>query len=131
MKKKVVILDSSVWLSYLFDEDSNFLEAEKIISNIGFATVVLIPEIILLEVLVVLHRTNRVELLNISIVNLSVFEVFKMLNQYKGFYSCKTSDLLIIFNVLFYECDEFYTFDKQQLLNFNKLKYEKEKKASY
>lgn len=61
MDSKKVIVDSSVWIAYLDEDDSQHDKAEKVLG--GQITPLLVPEYVLLEVVTVLRQKKRESIL--------------------------------------------------------------------
>jgi len=131
-KKLTVVFDSSVWLSLLL-QDSNYLSSVKMLSKISTDAYIHIPEIVLLEICVVLTRNgvsnqsicNFVSTLtNLNQIQVRKVDILDYLNMFINFKSkiyARTLDLIIILYVLDNKIDLFYTLDKNQSTVYNLL----------
>ena len=56
-RRRYVILDSSVWISFLYKEDSQHERARKVLG--GLVNTILVPEYVLIEVATALKRKGK------------------------------------------------------------------------
>lgn len=128
-KQKIVILDSSVWLSSFLQDNTNHLEAQKIIKNCFKTKLIYVPDIVFFEVISVLVKLQKYQLakdfssLDFSITKLSNKDFLNFIFTYRNSFKTKTHDSLIIIHCLVHNTDCFITFDKQQQINYNLIKY--------
>lgn len=127
-KQKTVIFDSSVWVSYMLQNDVNHLRAKDIMANYLVEFDLLIPDIVFYEVITVLLKLKKINLVvkfcvkNIKILYLNKFEFLFYAFKYKEMINLKTQDFLIIVFCLLYSVDVFETLDKKQYKNYLILK---------
>jgi predicted nucleic acid-binding protein len=128
-KQKTVILDSSVWIAYLLEEDSNHLKAKEIMlfylnSNFLFY----IPDIVFYEVISVLIRLGLYTLskyfsrLDLNIKNLERRDFLDVIFRYQYLFKTKTQDTLILIHCIKYNVDCFETFDLKQRTIYNNIR---------
>lgn len=138
-KQKTIILDSSVWVSYLFKDDVNHARAVEVLESLPFSAKLLIPEIVFYEIIVVLARLNqlvlfsKIQYFDLKMVRMNPLNFLLLIIEFKALINAKTQDVLIIMSCLFYNVDELFTFDKNQYRNYLILQHGgeyKEKKDS-
>lgn len=121
MKPKTVIFDSSVWLSYMFEDDANYSKACRYMEALDERDIIFMPEIVLYEVVVVLARFGSLDRIaifkdfNLNISYITPEQVLQYVMSHQDLIRCKTQDYLIILNCLKYNINVFNTFDKKQI----------------
>jgi predicted nucleic acid-binding protein len=128
MKKKVVLLDSSVWVSFILKNDVNHNIANNILCDFMKTSIILMPNIVFYEVVTVLMKLNKAILIkefldfDLKVVNLNHDVFLKYAMDLGGRICSKTHDFLILVYCLDYNVDVFITFDKKQEKNYHLLK---------
>jgi predicted nucleic acid-binding protein len=127
-KQQTVILDSSVWISYLLQTDINYSVANKIVYDHYQKSIILVPAIVFCEVISVLIKLEKFELakyfskLDLSITTLSKQDFLDVIFNYKTRFKTKTQDTLILIHCIKYNVDCFETFDLKQRTIYNNLR---------
>lgn len=132
-KQKTVILDSSVWVSLIIENDSNHQKAKKIFNDIKVNNFkIILPDIVFYEVVTVLLKLNCKSFipkflsmnLNLSFIPPKNFLYYIL--RYEQILVARTSDFLILIYCMHYNVNQFETFDHKQKRNYQLIQdYEK------
>lgn len=132
--QKTIIFDSSVWLSYICKNDVNHLRATILFESMPENAIVLMPEIVFYEIIIVLTKLDYLDAIvifknfHLKMIPITPSTVFNYTVKYQGLIRCKTQDFLILASCLEYNIDIFETFDVKQNNNYLILKnYENNK----
>lgn len=132
MAQHSVIIDSSVWISFLNKGDSFHYEAMKVIGKYTIKKYLfVIPLVVAIEIITVLTRNNIssekiINLINgfkeiekYQIISLSKDESLYMALKYRTIANLRSLDYIIFLHLLYYKPTRFETFDKKLRIAYN------------
>ncbi len=130
---KKVMLDSSVWLSYIL-KDSNFAKAKRLLKKIiTYEQSLIVPDLVLAEIINTLNKKqysvdfifkviNQIKAIkNIKMIKFDLSQISSEILEKTRLSNLKSLDFLIICYALVYQVRLFYTYDIKQHHAYEKI----------